>query len=68
MFFIALLTATYLLIALFALLMTYNEQQQTGQREMLFKAGGFLACMLWPITFFVVAIAAQVPAPAIRRA
>jgi len=68
MFFIALLSAAYLMIALFALLMTYNEQQQTGHREMLFKAGGFLACMLWPVTFVVVAVAAQVPAPATRRA
>lgn len=59
MFVIGFLTASYLLVALLAAVMTYVEQQQTGDRSMLLKSLGFLACAFWPVTFMTVAFAAQ---------
>ena len=59
MFVMGFLTASYLVIALMAAMMTYIEQQQTGQRSLMMKTMGYLACALWPITFVTVAVAAQ---------
>ncbi len=59
MFVTSLFIAPYLIIALFAIFMTFAEQKQTGNRSLLLKSLGFLACVLWPITFLVVAVAAQ---------
>jgi len=59
MFMIGFLTASYLVVALLAATMTYVEQQQTGDRSMLLKSLGFLACALWPVTFVTVVYAAQ---------
>lgn len=59
MFITVLFIASYLIIASFALFMTFEEQKQTGDRSLLLKMLGFLACMLWPITFLTVAVAAQ---------
>lgn len=49
----------YLLIAGFAALMTYYEQVRTQNRDRLFNALGFLACLLWPVTLVAVTVAAQ---------
>lgn len=59
MFVIGFLTASYLVVALLAAVMTYVEQQQTGDRSLLMKTLGFLACAFWPVTFLTVAVAAQ---------
>lgn len=59
MFVIGFLTASYLVVALLAAVMTYVEQQQTGDRSLLMKSLGFVACAFWPITFLTVAFAAQ---------
>ena len=59
MFAIGFLTASYLVVALLAAVMTYVEQQQTGERSVLLKSLGFLACAFWPITFLTVILAAQ---------
>ncbi|MGJ5619623.1 hypothetical protein [Sulfitobacter sp. MF3-043] len=59
MFILGFLTAAYLLIALFALLMTYDEQQQTGKRGIMLTTLSVLACLFWPLTFLTVAVAAQ---------
>lgn len=59
MFVIGFLTASYLVVALLAAVMTYVEQQQTEQRSLLMKSLGFLACAIWPVTFLTVAVAAQ---------
>ena len=61
MFILGFLTAAYFLIALFALGMTYDEQQQTGNRGVVLKSLGFLACLFWPVAF-VTAILTSRPA------
>lgn len=59
MFMVGFMTASYLVVALLAATMTYVEQQQTGDRSILLKSLGFLACAFWPVTFVTVAVAAQ---------
>lgn len=59
MFILGFFTAAYFLIALFALVMTYDEQKQTGDRGLMLKALSFLACLMWPLTFATVAVAAR---------
>jgi hypothetical protein len=59
MFAIGFLTASYLVVALMAAMMTYLEQQQTGNRSVLLRTLGFLACAFWPVTVVTVAVAAQ---------
>lgn len=54
-----LLITSYLIIALFAIFMTSIERKQTGNRGFVLTMLGFLACVVWPITFVTVAIAAQ---------
>lgn len=49
----------YLIVAGFAVLMTYLEQVRTRNRDVLFNMLGFLACLLWPLTLVAVTIAAQ---------
>jgi transketolase N-terminal domain/subunit len=52
MFLLGFLTAAYLLVAVFALMMTYDEQQQqTENRGVVLKSLGFLACLFWPLAF-----------------
>ena len=60
MFIFGFLTAAYFLVALFAMMMTYDEQQQTGQRGLMLKALGFLACLFWPITFMTVLLTTRI--------
>lgn len=57
-----LVTIAYLGIALFAAGMTYDEQCQKGQLSPLFKALGFLACALWPVTLLAVLVAVRISA------
>lgn len=60
MFILGFLTAAYFLIALFALMMTYDEQQLTGNRSMVLKSIGFLACLLWPLAFVTAMVTSRV--------
>lgn len=60
------LFVTYLFVAAFAACMTYFEQQDTGfeqqdigSRSPVFRALGFLACALWPLTLITVALMIQ---------
>jgi hypothetical protein len=62
MFFLSLFTIAYLMIAAFSLVMTYDEQQQTGERGLGMRTLGFLACLFWPVTFVTVALAARTTA------
>lgn len=59
MFSLGFLTAAYVLVAVFALMMTYDEQQKTNKSSLVFKSLGFLACLFWPLTFLTVAVAAR---------
>jgi ABC-type Na+ efflux pump permease subunit len=56
MSFTIIFTMIYLLIAFFAATMTYFEQQETGGRSTALKYAGFMACLLWPVTFVFMAI------------
>ncbi len=49
-------TTAYLLIALFACLMTYDEQQKSGKLGIMPGTIGYLACLLWPLTIIIVAV------------
>jgi hypothetical protein len=57
------LFVTYLFVAAFAACMTYFEQKDTGSRSPVFRALGFLACALWPLTVVVVAFMIQRQSP-----
>lgn len=59
MFTIGFLTSLYLLVATFAASMTYFEQQNSRERNILFIVLGYLACAFWPVTLVTVMIAAQ---------
>lgn len=49
----------YLLVATFAVMMTYYEQVRTQNHDPLYNALGFVACLLWPVTLVAVTVAAQ---------
>jgi len=57
--FIGSLLTLYLLVAGFALFMTYDEQRKTKNDNPLFIAASFLACLFWPVTVLSVVIAIQ---------
>ena len=59
MFVTSLIVASYLIVLLFTLFMTLDEQSRTGSRTILFKTLSFLACVFWPVTFVTAAVAAQ---------
>lgn len=59
MFAIGSLTVIYVLIAAFAALMTYLEQQDRCVQSPLCKTLGFVACVFWPLTVLTVAVAVQ---------
>jgi hypothetical protein len=44
-----LLLAAYLLVASWAMLMTWGEQRAKGQTDVLYNAAGLMACTLWPL-------------------
>ncbi len=52
------LLVLYTLIAGFALFMTYDERQRRGNVSAFFTALSTIACLAWPVTVVVVAIAA----------
>lgn len=60
MFLFGFLTAAYFLVALFALGMTYDEQQQTGDRGLMLKSLGFLACLFWPVAFVTAILTSRI--------
>ena len=39
--------ALYMMIAIFAVMMTYHEQVRTQDRDLSFNTLGFIACLLW---------------------
>jgi hypothetical protein len=49
----------YLLVAGFALLMTYDERQRMGMNGNTLKILSFLACLFWPATVLVALIMTQ---------
>lgn len=55
----ALMMIVYTAIALFAAVMTYDEQCQKSEQNVLCKGLGFLACAVWPVTVLAVVIAAK---------
>jgi hypothetical protein len=48
--------AIYVIIAVFAVAMTYDEQQRTGGRSLVMRILGFLACLFWPFTLAAIII------------
>lgn len=48
--------ATYVAVALFATHMTLDEAETKGQRSLLDRVLGCLACFLWPITVLAVGV------------
>ena len=59
MFLTGFLTAIYVMIALAAAAMTYDEQRRTNGRNLFLTLLGFGACTIWPVTVLGVAIAAR---------
>ena len=53
----------YVLITVFALIMTRREQRQTGQTSLVFNSIGFAICTVWPL-----AMAGLLAARALRLA
>lgn len=60
MFLLGFFTAAYILVALFALGMTYDEQQQSGNRSLMLKSLSFLACLFWPVAFVTAIVTSRV--------
>lgn len=59
MFIFGFFSAIYLAIAVFALVMTYDEQQKVKMNGTILKALSFLACLFWPVTFLAVLVFAR---------
>ncbi len=59
MFITILLSVIYMSMATFTVAMTLTEHRKNGSKSIFFTSLGLLACAVWPITFIVVAIAAQ---------
>ncbi|KMK63838.1 hypothetical protein [Puniceibacterium sp. IMCC21224] len=53
------LMAAYLVVAIFAVCMTYCEQKRAGNRSFLFDLLGYLACVVWPATLTVLLVAVR---------
>jgi heme/copper-type cytochrome/quinol oxidase subunit 2 len=49
MFILNTLAVIYSIIALFALLMTYDEQQKINMKGAVIKTLSFIACLFWPV-------------------
>ena len=58
---VSILIGIYLVVAGLAATMTYDEQQRSSETSLAFAALGYVACALWPLTFLMVVIAAQMP-------
>ena len=56
---IAILLIVYLMIAAFALYMTYDEQCKSNNNNPFYNIMSFFACMLWPVTLLTVTVAAR---------
>jgi heme/copper-type cytochrome/quinol oxidase subunit 2 len=56
---IAVFLTVYLLVAGFALYMTYDEHRKAHNTNPLCHAVSILACLFWPITVLAVAVAMQ---------
>jgi len=39
----------YLSVTVFAVIMTYREQRQTGQKSLVYNLFGLIACTVWPL-------------------
>lgn len=52
------LSVLYMLIAGFALFMTYTERSRTGSVSSFYTALSVVACLVWPVTVMVVALVA----------
>lgn len=61
---IIVVTFLYFLVAGIAALLTYVEQRNTGDRNMMLTTLGFTACAVWPLTVLTVAVAVAVAARA----
>jgi hypothetical protein len=57
--FVVILLAFYLLIAIFALTMTYLERRQASNTNPFLTALSFLACLFWPVTVMLAVIVLQ---------
>lgn len=46
----------YMMIAIFAVIMTHSEQKHVGNRNLLLKALSFIACAVWPATMAAILV------------
>ena len=53
------LKVIYLIVAIFAMIMTWREQRQKGQTSLAANLSGFAACLSWPVVFPLVFLLAQ---------
>ena len=49
--------ALYILVTVFALIMTRREQLQTGQTSLVFNSIGFAVCTVWPVAMAALIVA-----------
>jgi hypothetical protein len=63
MFILGLFSAIYFIIAVLSICITYSERCYFEKGNPITATLGFLACVLWPVTFPVVAVAAYLKTP-----
>ncbi len=44
----------YLTVTVFAVVMTWREQRQTGQKSLVYNLIGYMACTVWPLAIAVI--------------
>lgn len=49
----------YMLVVVFALLMTFDEHRRSENANPFYNALSFVACLFWPVTLLAVAVVVQ---------
>ncbi|TGD61202.1 hypothetical protein EYC08_19195 [Tabrizicola sp. WMC-M-20] len=58
--FLALLAlALYSCVALFAVYMTWQERRRTGPACVVYRLGGYILCLMWPLTIAAILISSR---------
>lgn len=48
--------AFYMIIAVFSFYMTFQERRRTGSDGVAYTIGGYLLCLIWPVTILAILI------------